>query len=76
MRPCCVETVRQMRNSIDCMGNAEFLKAEDSLWESIRDMQIPEADCFLEEFLPAYLLTLDETRPDESSHKGRRDSLL
>ena len=28
------------------MGNAEFLKAEDSLWESIRDMQIPEADCF------------------------------
>ena len=58
------------------MGNAEFLKAEDSLWESIRDMQIPEADCFLEEFLPAYLLTLDETRPDESSHKGRRDSLL
>lgn len=46
------------------MGNAEFVKAEESLLKAVRDMHLPEVDCFLDEFLPAYSLTLDETQAD------------
>lgn len=42
------------------MGNRDFLLAEKSTLESIKNMNIPEADVFLEEFLPCYDLTLDE----------------
>ncbi|HBC27032.1 MAG TPA: 5'-deoxynucleotidase [Ruminococcaceae bacterium] len=42
------------------MGNAEFRKAEQSLRSAVKEMNLPEADCFLEEFLPSYELTLDE----------------
>ena len=42
------------------MGNAEFAKAEQTIREAIYAMKIPEADCFMEEFLPSYELTLDE----------------
>ncbi|MCI8497084.1 MAG: 5'-deoxynucleotidase [Clostridiales bacterium] len=41
-------------------GNREFTKAEQTLRAAIVDMHLPEADCFLTEFLPAYQLTLDE----------------
>lgn len=42
------------------MGNADFAKAEKSTIESIKKLNIPEADVFLSEFLPGYTLTLDE----------------
>lgn len=42
------------------MGNAEFGKAEEAQRQSILAMGLPEANCFLEEFLPSYSLTLDE----------------
>lgn len=42
------------------MGNGEFSKAEDTLLQALRDMHLPEADCFMQEFLPSYRLTLDE----------------
>ena len=42
------------------MGNSEFASAGKTLEASIRDMQLKEADVFMEEFLPAYHLTLDE----------------
>ena len=41
-------------------GNRDFEEAERQTIESIRAMAIPEADMFLDEFLPAYELTLDE----------------
>ncbi len=41
-------------------GNRDFEEAERQTFDSIRTMGIPEADMFLEEFLPAYELTLDE----------------
>ncbi len=41
-------------------GNNEFLQARRSVEESIRAMNLPAADCFLEEFLPSFRLTLDE----------------
>ncbi len=42
------------------MGNSEFLKAETALRQTVEAMHLPEADCFMEEFLPSYALTLDE----------------
>ena len=48
----CVEELKQ--------GNREFQQARRATEESIRQMHIPAADCFLEEFLPAFELTLDE----------------
>jgi 5'-deoxynucleotidase len=44
------------------MGNREFADAETTLRESIKKMNLPEADCFMEEFLPSYSLTLDEQK--------------
>ncbi|WP_085832112.1 5'-deoxynucleotidase [Clostridium merdae] len=42
------------------MGNAEFHRAEQAQRETIMAMGLPEADCFLAEFMPSYELTLDE----------------
>ncbi len=43
-------------------GNSEFIKAGEGIEESIRKMGLPEAEVFIEEFLPAYEMTLDELR--------------
>ncbi len=50
---------------IKCMeecrvGNREFETARQSLLSAVAAMHLPEADCFIEEFLPSYALTLDE----------------
>ena len=42
------------------MGTAEFLRAEQTIRTAIAELHLPEADCFVEEFLPSYSLTLDE----------------
>ena len=42
------------------MGNADFASAEKSTIEAIHKLAIPEVEVFLEEFIPAYGLTLDE----------------
>lgn len=41
-------------------GNSEFASAGTALKESVVRMELPEANIFMEEFLPAYSLTLDE----------------
>lgn len=41
-------------------GNTEFKTAYQSLYESIKAMNLKEADIFMEEFLPSYKKTLDE----------------
>ncbi|MDR3552795.1 MAG: 5'-deoxynucleotidase [Clostridia bacterium] len=41
-------------------GNTEFKQAASAQLKSIAAMQIPEADCFISEFLPGYRLSLDE----------------
>ena len=43
-------------------GNSEFVKAGEGIRESINAMGLPEAKVFIEEFLPAFDLTLDELR--------------
>lgn len=50
---------------IKCMeekkaGNKEFDSAFESTKASIIAMELPEADCFMEEFIPAYNKNLDE----------------
>jgi len=42
------------------MGNKEFKSAGRTLRKAVKDMDLPEADMFVDEFLPAYSLTLDE----------------
>lgn len=42
------------------MGNREFDTACDSTLSALHSMELPEVERFLEEFLPAYSLTLDE----------------
>lgn len=42
------------------MGNSDFAKAHDTIAEAVRDMQMEEVDYFVEQFLPAYYLTVDE----------------
>lgn len=41
-------------------GNTEFKKAAASILKKITDMQMPEADYFMEHFIPGFRLTLDE----------------
>lgn len=41
-------------------GNTDFDRARLQTIQSIKSMKLPEADVFLDEFLPAYELTLDE----------------
>ena len=41
-------------------GNREFASAEKSTRESIAALKCPEADYFIENFLPAFLETIDE----------------
>lgn len=42
------------------MGNTDFISAEKSTLDSLKRMNIPEVQVFLDEFIPAYNLTLDE----------------
>lgn len=48
----CIEELR--------MGNDEFRKAQDTILNSIHNMNLPELKVFEDEFLPAFSLTLDE----------------
>lgn len=41
-------------------GNREFEKALSSTQSAIEKMKLPEADAFIEEFIPAFYLSLDE----------------
>lgn len=42
------------------MGNNDFASAEKSTYNAVKALNLPEADMFLEEFMPSYQLTLDE----------------
>ena len=43
------------------MGNTDFEKAEISILKVIEKMDMPEVKYFMENFIPAYKLTLDES---------------
>ena len=44
------------------MGNCDFEKAGNSILEIINELNMPEVDYFMKNFMPAYMLTLDESR--------------
>ena len=48
------------------MGNQDFADAAESIELTLRNMHITEVDYFMEEFLPAYRLTLDKSGKEES----------
>ena len=41
-------------------GNGEFRQAAEQTLEALKDFRLPELDYFMEHFLPAFGLTLDE----------------
>lgn len=43
------------------MGNQDFADAQVTIKKAIDDMNLKEAEYFMEEFLPAYMLTLDKS---------------
>lgn len=44
------------------MGNREFEDAQKTIVAAIKEIKIPEAHIFLEEFIPSFSLTLDQQR--------------
>ena len=46
-------------------GNREFERAAEQTKKRIADMHLPEADYFMEKFVPAFELTLDELKTEE-----------
>lgn len=44
------------------MGNLDFEKAGESTIQIIKDMHMPEVDFFVKEFIPAYTMTIDESK--------------
>jgi len=45
-------------------GNREFDSAKKTLEAAVHALQVPEAELFMREFLPAYYRTLDELGPE------------
>ena len=41
-------------------GNTEFRKAEETILNSVKKIDLPEVKVFMEEFIPAFELTLDQ----------------
>ncbi len=66
-----VKAADKLSALIKCMeelrtGNQEFATAKKATEKTLWSMHMPEVDIFMEEFLPAYELTLDELqRPDD-----------
>lgn len=44
------------------MGNCDFERAEASILEAIEQLAMPEVDFFVENYLPAYKMTIDESK--------------
>ena len=42
------------------MGNFDFSSAEESTLNAVKALGVPEAEVFLDEFIPAFNLTLDD----------------
>jgi 5'-deoxynucleotidase len=59
-----VKAADKLSALIKCMeeakaGNLEFTSAQETTLQSLKAMQMPEAECFLTEFLPSYAEPLD-----------------
>ena len=52
------------------MGNSEFVVAEKTIKEAIHNLNMPEAEVFLEEFMPSFSLSLDEQRVENTKNEN------
>lgn len=43
------------------MGNSDFDDARETIEKALKDMNLPEVNYYMDEFLPAYKLTIDES---------------
>lgn len=64
-----VKAADKLSALVKCMeeaaaGNREFEKAAAASEKMLREMHMPEVDCFIEQFLPAFGLTVDEQESD------------
>ena len=48
------------------MGNREFEVAEKTIREAIKNLNCPEADIFIKEFIPSFYLSLDEQKEENN----------
>lgn len=46
-------------------GNVDFAEAEKTIYKAICDMKLPEADYYMREYIPAYMLTLDDSTSND-----------
>ena len=44
------------------MGNMDFEKAGESVRSILEEMDMPEVKFFMDKFIPAYMLTIDESK--------------
>ena len=49
-------------------GNMDFADAEQTNYKAITDMHMDEVDYFMKEYIPAYMLTLDESGDEYSDN--------
>mgnify|MGYP004481776429 FL=1 len=49
-------------------GNMDFADAEQTMYKAITDMHMDEVDYFMKEYIPAYMLTLDESGDEYSDN--------
>lgn len=49
-------------------GNMDFADAEQTIYKAITDMHMNEVDYFMKEYIPAYMLTLDESGDEYSDN--------
>lgn len=49
-------------------GNLDFSKAKESSYQAILKLDLKEANYFLEEYIPAYSLTIDESKNEEEDN--------
>lgn len=49
-------------------GNMDFADAEQIIYKAITDMHMDEVDYFMKEYIPAYMLTLDESGDEYSDN--------
>ena len=54
--------------NIDETGNMDFADAEQTIYKAITDMHMDEVDYFMKEYIPAYMLTLDESGDEYSDN--------
>ena len=49
------------------MGNGEFASAKRATLSALQNINLPEVEVFMAEYLPAFALTLDELNPQEGA---------